>query len=87
MTKTIPGLRKPEPIIVAKGDELFRPREAVEYMQGAMTEGTLAKRRCEGRPPEFLKIGRYIFYRRSIIDGFMNSCIRRSTSDSGPRAA
>lgn len=41
---------------------------------------TLRKRRWEGKPPQFLKIGSKIFYDEDKIKEFMASCIRYSTS-------
>ena len=68
-------------------EDLFSTDSAVRYLRGTIARQTLAKRRCEGRPPEFLKIGRKVFYRRSALDAFLNSCERRSTSDTSPRVA
>ena len=44
---------------------------------------TLRKRRWQGLPPRFLKIGSLIRYTREDIDKFLISCIRNSTSDTG----
>ena len=34
----------------------------------------LAKMRCAGEGPAYLKIGRSVFYRRSDIEAFLASC-------------
>ena len=47
---------------------------------------TLQKWRVEGRGPRFLKVGRRVFYRRSDIEAWLESCLRSSTSDDGEAA-
>jgi len=41
---------------------------------------TLRKRRWAGKPPQFLKVGRKVFYDDHKIKEFMASCVRYSTS-------
>lgn len=41
---------------------------------------TLRKRRWQGLPPRFLKVGRKVFYHSCELNDFLNSCIRESTS-------
>jgi hypothetical protein len=48
---------------------------------------TLRKRRWAGDPPEYVKLGRSVRYRLSVLEAFVESCSRRSTTDSGSRAA
>jgi hypothetical protein len=45
------------------------------------TTSTLAKWRMWGRGPEFLKVGRHVFYTDSAIQKFLENCRRTSTSD------
>ena len=44
---------------------------------------TLRKRRFQGLPPRYLKVGSRVFYDRDDLLVFLESCIRISTSDSG----
>src|SRR4249920_1648603 len=36
--------------------------------------GTLRKRRCQGLPPSFLKVGSKIFYDTEVLKEFLKSC-------------
>ena len=47
------------------------------------TTATLRKRRWQGLPPRFLKVGSKIYYDRDDLQAFLESCIRISTSDKG----
>jgi hypothetical protein len=44
---------------------------------------TLRKRRWQGLPPQFLKIGSNVRYDYFELERFINSCVRNSTSDKG----
>ena len=44
---------------------------------------TLRKWRWEGKEPQFLKVGRRVYYRRDDLTAFLESSIRKSTSDTG----
>lgn len=44
---------------------------------------TLRKRRWQGLPPRFLKVGSKVFYDRNDLEDFLNTCIRTSTTSSG----
>jgi hypothetical protein len=50
------------------------PRRAAEYMHGAVTTSTLAKWRCRGVGPSFIKIGNKVFYEESALDSYLQSC-------------
>ena len=50
-------------------DELVDPTEAAKLVRQKVD--TLAHWRCEGRGPEYLKIGRSIFYRRAAISTWL----------------
>ncbi len=41
---------------------------------------TLRKRRWQGLPPRFLKVGSKVFYDQDELQDYLNSCIRESTS-------
>ena len=42
---------------------------------------TLRKRRWQGLPPKFLKVGSKVFYKQEDLQEFLNNCVRSSTSD------
>lgn len=44
---------------------------------------TLRKRRWQGLPPKFLKVGSKVFYKQEDLQKFLESCERSSTSDKG----
>ena len=48
---------------------------------------TLQRRRWAGLPPQFLKIGRSVRYDTEVIEAFIESGRRDSTSDPGTEAA
>lgn len=44
---------------------------------------TLRKRRWQGLPPRFMKVGSKVFYAEHDLEVFLESCVRTSTSDTG----
>jgi len=60
-------------------DPVLRPDAASEYC--GLSCSTLAKRRLRGDPPEYLKLGRAVGYRRSALDAWLAQSQRRSTSE------
>ena len=58
---------------------LLTPREAADYRKASPS--TLAKERCTGFGPPFVKMGRSVRYRRSDLDNWIAANIRKSTSD------
>lgn len=42
---------------------------------------TLRKRRWQGLPPRFLKVGSKVFYDQNDLQSYLESCICESTSD------
>lgn len=42
-------------------------------------ESALRKRRHQGKPPRFLKVGSKVLYDANDVEGFMNSCVRECT--------
>lgn len=46
---------------------------------------TLRKRRWQGLPPRFLKVGSKVFYDANEIQQYLNSCVRESTSQKEAR--
>lgn len=70
----------------AEANDLISPEIAARNL--GVTENCLAKWRCCGGGPKFVKIGRRIRYRRVDLDAFIGARVRASTSDTGePRAA
>ena len=58
---------------------VLRAPEAAKYI--GLSESTLAKRRLYGLPPSFLNLGgRAIGYAIEDLDGWLDTCRRRSTS-------
>ena len=47
------------------------------------TVKTLRKRRWEGKPPRFLKLGSKVMYDSDDLQNYLQSCVRNSTSDNG----
>lgn len=44
---------------------------------------TLRKRRWQGLPPRYLKVGSKVFYDREELQSFLEDCVRSSTRDEG----
>ena len=61
---------------------LLRPQD-VQRERG-LPKGWLAKMRCAGDGPEFLRIGSRIFYEDAALDRWLATLRRSSTSDTGP---
>jgi hypothetical protein len=62
---------------------LFNEHSASEITGFKVT--TLRKRRWQGLPPRFLKVGSKVFYDSQDIQDFLEDCIRSSTSDKGAK--
>ena len=62
-------------------NDLLTTEEAAEYLH--LSPRTLERYRVTGEGPKYLKVGRRVFYRRGDLDRWLDSCIRRSTSDPG----
>lgn len=60
-------------------DEYLRPAEAATYLRTSTS--TLAKLRCAGGGPFYVRIGRAIRYMKSDLDEFMNASKVSSTSE------
>jgi predicted DNA-binding transcriptional regulator AlpA len=63
----------------------LRPKQAADYI--GIPTSTLAKRRLRGDAPEYIKIGKAVFYDIEVLDRLMASRRRRSTSDTSNAAA
>jgi hypothetical protein len=63
----------------ASDTENLPPREASKHT--GLAEATLAKLRCWGGGPEYLKLGRKIVYRRAALDAWLAARAARNTSD------
>ena len=55
-------------------------KEAATYLNVA--ESTLEAWRCRGGGPPFLKLGKIVRYREADLDDFIESCVRKNTSES-----
>ncbi|MEE9296956.1 MAG: helix-turn-helix domain-containing protein [Phycisphaerae bacterium] len=64
---------------------LLDETEAAEYLRVAVA--TLRRWRWAGKPPGFNRIGGRVRYERNVLDAFIASCRRRSTTDQGAGAA
>lgn len=56
-------------------------REAADYL--GLKAATLNKWRVFGDGPPFIKVGHLVRYRKADLDAFLQSRMRRSTSDRG----
>jgi hypothetical protein len=59
---------------------LLPPSDAGRRLGGTATQ-TLAKWRVYGTGPEFVKIGKRVFYEESALDAYIAERRRRSTSE------
>lgn len=57
---------------------MLRTREAARYL--SLTKPTLEAWRCRGGGPSYCKMGKAVRYRKSDLDEFVNSQMRKSTS-------
>lgn len=64
---------------------LLTTREAAAYLRA--TPKTLANWRCTGGGPTYLKRRGRILYRQADLDTWLNTTVRRSTSDDTVRRA
>jgi hypothetical protein len=58
---------------------LLTPADAAQYLGGLHVQ-TLAKWRCQGSGPEYVRLGSRIFYEVSALDVFIADRRRSSTS-------
>lgn len=63
---------------MAAEDELETPEQVARRIK--RSENWLAKARCGGFGPPFLKIGSAVRYRRSDVDAWLRECTRTSTA-------
>lgn len=63
-------------------EEFLTTEEAAALLR--LAPQTLNRRRCEGSPPIYHKIGRRCLYRREDLEAFVSAARRTSTSDPGP---
>lgn len=61
--------------------QLMTAQEAGEYVRHAVQ--TLAKWRCYGQGPRYVRVGRSILYDRADVDAWLDTRMRHSTSDPG----
>jgi|SoiMethySBSTD1v2_1073268.scaffolds.fasta_scaffold45533_5 hypothetical protein len=61
--------------------KLLRPTKVEERYD--IPVGKLAKWRCSGEGPEFLKVGAFVYYEEEAIERWLATKRRASTSDTG----
>ena len=66
----------------AETHRLLTTEEAARYLR--VSPRTLERYRVTGDGPEFLKVGRLVFYEMAALDAWLERKRRRSTSDPGP---
>jgi hypothetical protein len=59
---------------------LMPPEAAANYL-GGIAKQTLAKWRCLGGGPEFVRVGSRIFYEQSALDAWLDTRRHTSTSE------
>jgi hypothetical protein len=74
---TIQMREKPAP---APARRLMPPDAAATYL-GGIAKQTLAKWRCLGGGPEFVRVGSRIFYEQSALDAWLDARRHSSTSE------
>lgn len=65
--------------------ELISPKIVSERL--GVSISTLAKWRLDGSGPAFVKVGARVAYDSAMVEAWLASRIRRSTSDTGSEAA
>jgi Helix-turn-helix domain len=60
-------------------EDNFGPEKAAKYL--GLAKQTLAKCRCRGGGPAYLKLGRKVVYRRLDLEEWLSTRRARSTSD------
>ena len=68
-------------MITRESDELLTGEEAGRILR--LSPQTMARRRCQGAPPIFCRIGRRCLYLRSDVMAMVLAERRKSTSDNG----
>ena len=61
---------------------VMRTGEAAQFL--GLRESTLEAWRCRGGGPVFLKLGKAVRYREEDLQAFVESRLRKNTTDSGP---
>ena len=67
---------------MTRRNELLPALEAAAYE--GLSHRTLERYRVIGEEARFLKLSRRVLYRRTDLDGWLESRVRRSTSDPVP---
>jgi hypothetical protein len=70
-------------------DPLFTEQQAALFLgneEEPFAVRTLQRWRLTGYGPAYLKIGKSVRYRQSELNGYLNSCVRTSTTDIGSAA-
>lgn len=59
--------------------ELLRPEEAAKFLR--LSASTLARWRCTGNGPRFIKLGGSILYRPEDLQAFIEQRVRKNTCE------
>lgn len=54
-------------------DAYLKPKQLAAYIH--TTESNLANRRCAGKPPSYIKVGKSILYPRTSVESWLSSCL------------
>jgi len=63
----------------APASPVLNVRQAAEYL--GVSKSYLDKARVSGTGPAFCKLGNRVLYQRQVLDAFMDSHVRHSTSE------
>jgi predicted DNA-binding transcriptional regulator AlpA len=70
--------------MASNDDPLITPAGAAEILQ--RSPSTLAYWRCNGLGPQHVKMGKAVFYRRSDLQAYIETCLRTSTHEAAHAA-
>ena len=68
---------------------LYPESEAAHYLGGEkpLSVKMLQRWRLDGKPPQFIKIGRLVRYAQEDLDKYLAGQVRRSTSENSGKVA
>lgn len=64
-------------------EHLLSTSGAADYL--GLSPSFMNKLRCTGGGPCYVKLGRRVLYPKAELKSWLEACLRRSTSDEGPR--
>lgn len=60
-------------------EDLYNPDRACKYT--GHSKSNYAKRRHLGLPPRYVKVGKFVYYRKRDLDEFIDSCVVEPVAD------